>query len=873
MASFTDSIPKYNPYISQLPVELMTKVGMAKQQQYEQGIQKIQSTIDNVAGLDVYKDEDKQYLQSRLNQLGNDLKWVGASDFSDFQLVNSVNGMTNQIAKDENILTAVQSTQFLRKQLREMEKAISEGKASQSNIYDLQTKIENWTNDGKVGSSFNGRYIQYRDVKKKAMEAIKALHPKLQTIDIPYVMDSKGNIDYSKIADAMIKEKIEGIDENQIKQAIFAYMDPDDLNQLQLDANYQFRGVDSEVLINRAKTNYDSERMKAIQNLEYIETQLKISSDPVKTDQLTAAKEQYERLLGLDGKPGELDNQFYENVKEARENPDKVKYNIYRDGFVGELANAFSWKNVSREYVTNPLKQQENWEREFRFNQQKEQRDVFESDRDYGLKLKQLEQETLANSLKQAELYGVDAPWYDLGNKTTLKNEAESIYQSNISDLRGKLQGKINILKSKGFKEAEIKDAINKVTEAQGNYKAAGIRPELYRELVGTNGILKLKNDIDSYEEKRKALKEEADRKAGVKSITDLELSKRSSATFTLANGEKVTLTPKEILEIKQAVYNDYDYGKKPMSKGTIESDPGQTAKSRYDLSKLSSKQKRVLASIGVTEKDNTIKENFNSSPVARLINSYNPIAHKINEKLSASRQIYLDNLSEISQEFIPRYKAISKNKDGKYPPLTLSNVSAYVTSLQEQGLEKGENYNASTALGFLSEENIKNTDIFIKNQGDKYQVWIKNKENPEDVQKIDISEENLIKMTGGNKFISQSTREAKKISTGKGNTNLTNNPSRSEFQGRFGDFPSVRNLKVTADLKDVGGGQYYYSINLKKKDGRYQNFTLAGANGMSVVGYDQAKMAITNLTDRDIINQIIEEYPSYDISQIDGVK
>jgi hypothetical protein len=865
MASFTDNpqlLTNFNPYVQQLPVDAMVKVGMAKQEQYNEGIQKIQTAIDTVAGLDIAKDSDRAYLQSKINELGNNLKFVAAGDFSDFQLVNSVNGMTGQIAKDDKVLTAVSSTQFYKKQLTEMEKAISEGKASQSNIYDFQKKANDWLSNSEIGQSFNGRYVQYRDVKKKAMEAIKALHPKLQTIDIPYVMDSKGNIDYSKIADAMIKEKIEGIDENQIKQAIFASMDPDDLNQLQLDANYQFRGVDPEVLVNRAKTNYDSERMKAIQNLEYIETQLKISSDPVKTDQLTAAKEQYERLLGLDGKPGELDNQFYENVKEARENPNKVKYNIYRDGFVGELANAFSWKNVSREYVTNPLKQQENWEREFRFNQQKEQRDVFESDRDYGLKLKQLEQEVLSNSLKQAELYGVDSPWYDLGNKTTLKNEAESIYQSNISDLRGKLQGKINVLKSKGFKEAEIKDAINKVTEAQGNYKAAGIRPELYRELVGTNGILKLKNDIDSYEEKRKTIKEKAEKKAGIQEVMKNELAGKSSIALNLSDG-KLTLTPEEILGIRLAE-----------TSGEVGGGFGAYAQEIvYDFKQLNAKQKRALASIGITEKNPRKSYINDDKPFFKLLESYEQPYNKLKQKYGQARQIYLNDLSEVSQEFIPRYKAISKNKDGKYPPLTLSNVSAYVTSLQEQGLEEGENYNASTALGFLSEENIKNTDIFVKNQGDKYQVWIKNKENPEDVQKIDISEENLIKMTGGNKFISQSTREAKKISTGKGNTNLTNNPSRSEFQGRFGDFPSVRNLKVTADLKDVGGGQYYYSINLKKKDGRYQNFTLAGANGMSVVGYDQAKMAITNLTDRDIINQIIEEYPSYDISQIDGVK
>ena len=39
MASFTDAISSFNPYVQQLPVELMAKVGMAKQAQYDAGIQ------------------------------------------------------------------------------------------------------------------------------------------------------------------------------------------------------------------------------------------------------------------------------------------------------------------------------------------------------------------------------------------------------------------------------------------------------------------------------------------------------------------------------------------------------------------------------------------------------------------------------------------------------------------------------------------------------------------------------------------------------------------------------------------------------------------------------------------------------------------
>ena len=40
MASWTDKIPEFNPYVQQLPVEEMLKVGMYKQGKYDEGIKK-----------------------------------------------------------------------------------------------------------------------------------------------------------------------------------------------------------------------------------------------------------------------------------------------------------------------------------------------------------------------------------------------------------------------------------------------------------------------------------------------------------------------------------------------------------------------------------------------------------------------------------------------------------------------------------------------------------------------------------------------------------------------------------------------------------------------------------------------------------------
>jgi hypothetical protein len=40
MASYTDSPQTFNPYVAQKPVDAMLKVGMYKQQKYEEGYQR-----------------------------------------------------------------------------------------------------------------------------------------------------------------------------------------------------------------------------------------------------------------------------------------------------------------------------------------------------------------------------------------------------------------------------------------------------------------------------------------------------------------------------------------------------------------------------------------------------------------------------------------------------------------------------------------------------------------------------------------------------------------------------------------------------------------------------------------------------------------
>jgi len=183
MASFTDQISQFNPYIQQLPVDAMVKVGMQKQAQYDQGVQKIQGYIDNIAGMDVMRDVDKQHLQSKLNELGSRLKTVAAGDFSNAQLVNSVGGMATQIVKDPYVQAAVQSTANARKQLSLVNQAREKGELTPDNEWFFMDKqlnqyLSNPSLAGEKNSPvvFNGKYIKHYDVDKDVQDAITKAH-------------------------------------------------------------------------------------------------------------------------------------------------------------------------------------------------------------------------------------------------------------------------------------------------------------------------------------------------------------------------------------------------------------------------------------------------------------------------------------------------------------------------------------------------------------------------------------------------------------------------------------------------------------------------------------------------------------------------
>jgi hypothetical protein len=349
MASYTDSIPNFNPYVQQLPVEAMMKVGMYKQQKYDEGVQRIQSSIDNASGLDVIRDVDKQYLQSKLNTLGNNLKTVAAGDFSDFSLVNSVNGMTKQIVKDPNILNAVASSKNYRKGLAEMDTANKSGKGAASHDWLFKTEANNYLNNQDVNASFNKGYTQYSNYSKNALEVIKNLVKNETTKDVAIETDDKGNM---VVLDAMTRTKIAGITPERIQSALMVGLSSNDFQSMQIDGRYNYSNVSDEMFASDVSKSYTKD-------YDALKTQRDILANSIdSTNSVSVKRKIQEQVDSLDKSLTGISNE-YQSINKSIISGDieSAKARLHSTKWINNFSQTFSNQEISQTYEASHQQQ------------------------------------------------------------------------------------------------------------------------------------------------------------------------------------------------------------------------------------------------------------------------------------------------------------------------------------------------------------------------------------------------------------------------------------------------------------------------------------------------------------------------------------
>lgn len=855
MASFTDKISQFNPYIQELPYEEMVKVGMAKQAQYDQGVQKVQGYINNIAGMDVYNDGDKELIQSKLNELGSRLKTVAAGDFSNSQLVNSVGGMAAQLVKDPLVQNAVLNTTAFRKTLARIEKDREAGKAGKNNIDDFYRQAQPWMESTTPGAKLKASYSQYRDVNKTAMDAIKALHPNLKSIDIPFVVKG-GKIDTTKIADAMKRNKVEGITEGQIETAIRAALTPEDYNQLDIDGRSTFVNVPQEKLNTLVSTQLDITKKQNGAEIERLKTLLPTQvQDPNKTDEINKRIEFYKKqgyIIGDENVEGTLDIDAKDNYELIAKDPNQVKQSLYRQGFFQQWGNAFKWASEDFKYEDNPFKKVEQWNEKMKLDWASENRQRTQGERRLAIDEEKLKIDKAELKIKMDEAYGTPGIAVEEGTETdnVLKSDERLLKQ--IDSITGDVISKRQQLINKGYTVDQINSMVT-------DYQKNGNKANIPATVIGTvQDILKQTKYIEDLDNLRKATKAEAEAEVendpSIKA--QVEAKKNSVNSFDNNNtlnliaedGTRINTTARALVEawesgkLSSDYYNNV-YIDTPAGKKTVKLQEGWLGSGK----------------------------NLALKDILPKLNKHADVFGKFSNDLDAKKsQRFKEKLSTRVAELVPTITAIGFGKDKTVPTMIANNLASFIKAADSKEIAADENFDSGIAGNMLVGDNLKNTKVFLRQSGTGYQAVISDMTGKEKDQVLNLDQNKAIKLFGA-QYVDTQKEEALKLRAGRGSNNINGGPTNAPLQTQYGDFPNINKYQVTAQLDEDSKytGTFVPTVHLLKKDGSYQSFEISGKNRAQRLGYDQGKQQLSNLTDDTLMKLLKELYPTYDFSQI----
>ena len=359
MASYTDIIPEFKPYVQQLPVEMMVAVGMEKQKRYEDGISKLQTQINNVAGIELLRPQDKAYLQSKLNELGNNLRGVAAGDFSDFQLVNSVGGMIGQIGKDRIIQAGIQSTAWDKQQRSLMEEDRKKGTLAPENEANYSKKLRSYYESGlqdEYGNpvKFSGSYVPHFDVFKFAKENFDAVKPDGLSWDQVYETDANGRpkIDPKTgkpiFSPVMIRMEKEGRSVAQVRATLDQiFSDPRVSQQLNITGEYNFGGLDQNALRERVASQRETVTAAYDDEINRLNLEKNLAQGKAKDD----IQQQIDKLKNsLDN----VNKNYSEVEKYAQTNPDYVRGFLYKNDVRERYTTQFGTMKIKSQTMDNP---------------------------------------------------------------------------------------------------------------------------------------------------------------------------------------------------------------------------------------------------------------------------------------------------------------------------------------------------------------------------------------------------------------------------------------------------------------------------------------------------------------------------------------
>ena len=763
MASYTDIAPQFTPYINQLNTDAEVQVGMYKQQLYDQGVQKIQSQIDKTAGVDLFRPVDKNLLQSKLGELNSNLRTVAAGDFSNQQLVNSVGGMATSVLKDPQLQTGIASTQRVRQGISDKTAANKSGKGAVENDWYFDKDINAYYNSTDPNASYSGSYLEYVDLKPKMIEVLKSLHESGSTEDIPWATDAKGNINYGETAKAMVEKGWKGVTSAKIENAIRASLSQNDLRQLQISGAYQFRNETPESMIVEAKKQYD-QGIAVVQNkIDNLKKYAELNKGNANVvAQSKEAIAELEKQIKDDGPyRSQLKQELETSINAITRNPEAVKAEIYKNGFIKQFANAHSWEETVLKYMNNPILDADHWTAEFGLKErefaERKLQDAF---------MRDAETKKIGIEYYKAHKDDPKAPFVAIGGNPTDMSVTE-VANSQLTKYKNAADEGVKKLAEQLTAKAGVPISVSDVEKMiDGSYKG-NVKPgPEYQSSI--DAIVENRRQAGLHQQAIDATEKELDNDPDVqvaKKQVDESLAKHKSLTIKDGDGKDVTYTPRElmdyVLHFKREQSGSFKGVKRPLT----------------DKEKLLDSVKGV-GSIW-SEYEKTLKVNTESGKV-------------VNKK----RDMLLGDKMPI---YAPKTTAfdVSKPAEREY----FENMASVLTDVDNADRGGYDDWDSSSVKTWLGDPAIKKGLIYKTfDNGVLKQFWVTGpdgKTYKRTLKSSDIAQIPSVQ-TSPDVTIKQN------MMMGSGSTNAAKgNPQGAQWKQN--DFPNVKNIKVVADaISDV---------------------------------------------------------------------
>jgi hypothetical protein len=858
---------------------------MQKQAQYDQGVQKIQSYIDNVAGMEILNGADKEYLQSKLNQLGSKLTSVAGGDFSNQQLVSAVGGMAGQIIKDDNIQNAVFSTANAKKQQQRIDADLKNGKLNKAGEYIYNKELDKYMSNKEVGQRFTGQYRpRTSEYDKKMLDTIKALQPKLTQQDIAYSTNPlTGKLDVNLVAEVMQRYTDKRVDEGQIRTALNAVLNADDLEAMREDGIYNYRQYSEKDVASLIEENANKNFEIGAARLKQLKTQLPGITDP---DQLLETKKliaEYEREIGdpyMDI-PSALRMKQQNSIAELADpnKLDQVKSQIFLKNTIDQYSNAFAYAEVKNELMRNPVAQERRDQRDEEFRRQVEANNQYDKAFNRDMKKKEY---ILAEEKAGRERGEYEQKMNPDGTPvfTGVGDETEQKRQSVINWMKDKqsYQNQNSILKN------QLKDAMggmfNDLTEAEVDAKIEAYKKNPAKNKPDDNRVKEIMDSYlanERYIAKKDIMLNEATKKAtaeitggkGIVGLMEGDLRKMPNITLT-KGGKTITYTPQEILEY----LSTKEYARVVTQAGAAQG--GSSLSVRDEL--LSPKERLLKEALGAryvsgsgtidyqgagggTFSGTKKKNAFLETELAK----YNALTAKYKGVVSQIADKKVEILSPYAGAFKTEGAGITfTGKEGNNKQNLIDQLRNVVSNdLRQKG--GGKNYDAKELLETLSKKGADAVLGFgVERQGNAYYIQVQ--DDSGDFQNIPVSRDFISKNLGAEYLNKAADTQMQMFSLG-GNTNPTKNVELSQYAPNdFGNYDSGQKsvtLDIYANLRDQGNGNAAVTFNLKNKRGEVIPIVWPGRTGItSVEGFPQW---LKQQTDETLLAKLRQLYPGVD--------